>query len=272
LKRTCAAALLGLGLVLGAQPAGAETPEQAYAAALAALQKGADHEAIDRLELLADQGVISADASLARAAAYLARADGSNQVPGDLGRAAAALSEALLLRPGEAQAEHALEVVQGEIARRKSETRDNVVVRPRLSRALVTLLPEQVWAVLALMSAIAVAVGVVLRRLASRPLGRLTGTVAIAVGSLLGIGFGIAAYAAEQLRTTSQPAVVVVPQTRLTNELGRPLPYKRGADTTSVPEGATVYVRQRQGERCLVEWGSTDGYLNLSDLRLLAAP
>ena len=76
----------------GWRQARAESPEQAYEAALSALAKGADNEAIDRLELLADQGVVHADASLARAAAYLARSEGTNTRPGDLGRAAAALS------------------------------------------------------------------------------------------------------------------------------------------------------------------------------------
>jgi hypothetical protein len=65
---------------------------------------------------------------------------------------------------------------------------------------------------------------------------------------------------------------VVVPEARLSNEAGRPLPAQRGADTTSVPEGATVYVRERREGRCLVEWGSTDGWLSLSDVRLLARP
>jgi hypothetical protein len=30
-------------------------------------------------------------------------------------------------------------------------------------------------------------------------------------------------------------------------------------------------VRERRDERCLVEWGSTDGWLRLSEVRLLAA-
>jgi hypothetical protein len=256
---------------LAAAPAAAETPEQNYAAARAALIKGADNEAIDRLELLADQGVVNENASLLRAAAYLSRADGTGAKPGDLGRAAAALSEALLLDPESAQAEHALEAVQAEIARRRSKQQDNVVVRPRLGRAIAALLPEQLWAALALFSAIGVALGVVLRRLATRPLLRLTGTVAISVGSALMLAFGSGAYASEQFRVTSQPAVVVVPEARLTNEAGRPLPYKRGADTTTVSEGSTVYVRERREGRCLVEWGSTDGWLSLSELRLLAS-
>lgn len=272
MKTLCLAMAFALCSLLAPLPARAESPEQAYAAAQAALGKGADDEAIDRLELLADQGVVSADASLARAAAYLARADGARAQSGDLGRAAAALSEALLLRPGDEKAEQALEAVQAEIARRRSKRQENVLVRPRLARALVGLLSEQVWAGLALVCAVVVALGIAVRRLARRPLARLSALVSICVGTVLGAGFAIGAYAAEHFRVSSQPAVVVVAEARLTNEAGRPLPSKRGADSTSVPEGATVYVRERREGRCLVEWGSTDGWLSQSDLRLLSTP
>jgi hypothetical protein len=261
-----------LALLSCVAPARAESPEQAYEAALASLAKGADNEAIDRLELLADQGFKHPDASLARAAAYLARAESASPRPGDLGRAAAALSEALVLRPGNAQAERALEAVQEEIARRKSRQVESVMVRPRLGRAIVTLLPEQVWASIALLGSLALALGIVLRRLSARGFARLTGAVAIGVGGALLAGFGTGAYAARQLRLTSQPAVIVVPEARLSNESGRPLPFKAGADSTSVPEGATVYVKERREGRCLVEWGNTDGWLSLSDVRLLGSP
>src|SRR4051794_12154367 len=127
-----AAALLSFG----SAQVRAETPEQAYAAARTALGKGAANEAIDRLELLADQGVVNPDASLLRAAAYLTRADGRGANPGDLGGAAAALSETLLLPPDDAQAERALDAVQAEIARRKAKRQESVAVRPRLSRAI----------------------------------------------------------------------------------------------------------------------------------------
>jgi hypothetical protein len=250
----------------------AETPEQAYAAALSSLSKGADNEAIDRLELLADQGFAHPDASLARAAAYLSRAEGASARPGDLGRAAAALSEVLLLRPGDAPAEHALELVQGEIARRKSRQAESVLVRPRLGRAIAALLPEQVWAGLALLGSIVLGCGIVLRRATTRGLPHLAGAVAIGVGVAQLAVFGSGAFAAYRYRVTSQPAVVVVPEARLANETGRPLPFKAGADSTSVPEGATVYVKERREGRCLVEWGNTDGWLSLSDVRLLGAP
>jgi hypothetical protein len=139
-----------------------------------------------------------------------------------------------------------------------------------LSRAIAGLLPEQAWAILAALSSLTIAAGIVLRRLAARPLLRLSAVVSISVGSALVVVFASAAYAAEQFRVTSQPAVVVVSEARLTNETGRPLPSKRGADTTTVPEGATVYVTDRREGRCLVEWGSTDGWLSLSEVRILA--
>jgi hypothetical protein len=258
-------------LVCWAASAAAESPEQAYGAALGSLAKGADNEAIDRLELLADQGFTHPDASLARAAAYLARAESASPRPGDLGRAAAALSEALILRPDDAQAERALEAVQGEIARRKSRQAESVMVRPRLGRAIAALLPEQIWASVALLGSLALTLGIVLRRVSARGFARLTGAVAIGVGAALMAGFGTLAYAAQQFRSTSQPGVVVVPEARLSNESGRPLPQKTGADSTSVPEGATVYVKERRDGRCLVEWGNTDGWLSLSDVRLLGS-
>jgi hypothetical protein len=272
MRRYALSFVLAWLMALFALPSRAETPEQAYAAALGALRKGADNEAIDRLELLADQGVVSANASLARAAAYLARADGARAMPGDLGRAAAALSEALLLEPDAPHAEHALEEVQSEIARRRSKQNSSVVVRPRLTRALVGLLSERTWSLLAALSSLVVTAGLVARRVSQRSLSRLSGLVAVCVGAVMLVVFGGGAYAAEQLRATSQPAVVVVPEARLTNEAGRPLPAKRGEQTTSVPEGATVYVRERREGRCLIEWGSANGWLSLSDLRLLARP
>jgi hypothetical protein len=271
MKRHALVAVLAFG-VCCARAVAAEAPEQAYAAALAALYKGADNEAIDRLELLADQGLAHPDASLARAAAYLARAEGSSARPGDLGRAAAALSEALLMRPGDAQAARALEAVQAEIARRQARQGENVAVRPRLGRAIVALLPEQAWAVVAALGSLMLAGGMALRRLARTALQRLSGAVAIGLGATVLAVFGCGAHASHHYRTTSQPAVVVVPSTRLSDDRGRPLPSKRGADTTTVPEGATVYVRERSEGRFRVEWGNTEGWLAASDLRLLAGP
>lgn len=260
---------LALALTLTTALVAAESPTAAYEQALASLQKGAPNEAIDRLELLADQGFVHPDASLARAKAYLARAEGAGARPGDLGRAAAALGEALLLRPDDSGAARALESVKNELARRQARGAETVLVRPRLGRAMAALLPEQVWAALALLGALTLTLGIVLRRAAAGGLMRLSGAVAIGVGAATLGAFGGGAYAAHRFRTTSQPAVCVVPEARLTNEAGRPLPLKAGADGTTVPEGATVYVSVRREGRYLVEWGTSDGWLAASDVRLL---
>jgi hypothetical protein len=253
--------------------ANAESPATAYAAAVSALAKGADNEAIDRLELLADQGFRHPDASLARAAAYLARAEGSGPRAGDLGRAAAALTETLLLRPGDTQAERALDAVQAEIARRKARQGASVVVRPRLLRAVTSLLPEQVWAAVAALGSLVLALGIAARRLSKRALSRLSGNVAIAVGAVVVLVFAAGAYAARSFRISSRPAVVVVSDARLLDGSGRRLPTQRGnPDSTTAPEGAMVYVLEETEGRCRVEWGNTEGWLSRSDVQLLARP
>jgi hypothetical protein len=106
--------------------------------------------------------------------------------------------------------------------------------------------------------------------LSERALARLSGAVAIAVGATTAVSFGAGAYAARQLRVSTTAAVVVAPEARLADEQGRPLRASRGKeDTTLAPEGATVYVREQRDGRCLVEWGSADGWLSAGDLRLL---
>lgn len=262
---TCAAS------VQATEAAAAASPDAAYAAALSALAKGAENEAIDRLELLADQGFHHPDAGLARAAAYLARAEGPRARSGDLGRAAAALTETLLLRPDDPQAERALDAVQAEIAGRRAKQGASVVVRPRLGRAVTSLLPEQVWAIVAGLASFVLAAGLLARRLASSPLGRLSGAVAIGVGGIAALAFGSGAYASLRFRLSTTPAVVVVTEARLLDATGRPLPARRGEDT-SAPEGAMVYVLEQTDGRCRVEWGASEGWVERSDLRLFARP
>src|SRR5262245_48884028 len=86
-----------------------------FAEAVAAMEKGAWDDAIDRFELLSDRGFVNPDASYDRAFAYVRRAGTRSSRPGDLGRAAAALSETLLARPDDVAAEQALDRVRQEI-------------------------------------------------------------------------------------------------------------------------------------------------------------
>ena len=116
-----AALVVSVSLLVSAR-AGAQndTPSETFERGTAALERGAYGEAIAELESLADRGFVHADASFNRGLAYVGRARSLQAEPGDLGRAAAALSETLALRPDDEEAEQALFAVRSEIGRRLS--------------------------------------------------------------------------------------------------------------------------------------------------------
>jgi len=92
--------------------------------------------------------------------------------PGDLGRAAAAFEEALLLRPDDHDADVALDRVRAELTRRRArKSRSSMDARPTLDRLVVGLASEQTWGLFALLASLLFALGLVLRR---RPKGTLT--------------------------------------------------------------------------------------------------
>jgi hypothetical protein len=230
-----------------------------FAQAAAAIQKGAFGEAVDRLELLADRGLVHPDASFNRAVAYLGRARSPQREAGDLGRAAQALSETLALRPSDAQAETLLDAVRSEIGRKRARTGgSNLVARPRLARAIAGLLPEEAWGVLALLGSLSLATGIALR-FRTREHG-VPGALAVGVGALLLVLGGALGFAARNFRRTSTPAVVVVDEARLLDESGRPL-QGRVAEGNVVPEGADVVLLERRGGLARIEWGSTEGWV-----------
>jgi tetratricopeptide (TPR) repeat protein len=248
----------------------AESVDEAFRAAAAALERGAYGEAIDRFEALADRGFQHPDASFDRALAYVGRARSLQAAPGDLGRAAAALEETLLLRPDDADAERALETVRSEIARRHAR-RGNapMMARPSLGRAVATLLPEDVWAIVGAAGSLATALGLALRRFSGRRQAELAGGVLIGVGALLLATGTSLALAARHLRRTTTPAVVIVEEARLLDESGRPLAAQKG-EAELIPEGARVWVTDRKGALSQVEWGSSVGWIVAGQVRELA--
>lgn len=254
---------------LSALPVRAESAEEAFRAGVTALERGAYGEAIDRFEALADRGFQHPDASFNLALAYAGRARSLQAKPGDLGRAAAALEETLLLRPRDVDAEHALEIVREEIARRHAR-RGNapMMARPSLGRAVTALLPENVWAAIGAVGSLATALGLALRRFGRRRHAELAGGVLIGVGSLLLAAGTSLALAARHLRLTTTPAVVVASEARLLDESGRPLAVQQG-EAELIPEGARVWVTDRRGGLSRVEWGSTEGYVVAGQLREL---
>ncbi|HYQ46057.1 MAG TPA: hypothetical protein VER11_29005 [Polyangiaceae bacterium] len=266
--------LLTLLLALPAAPglAAPSESERDFTAASEALKRGAYTEAIDRLELLADRGFVHPDASFNRAVAYVERARSSAASPGDLGRAAAALSEVLLLRPSDEQAELGLSRIRAEISRRHArEGVAPVMARDSLGCAATSLFDENVWAILALVGSLLLTVGLALRRFVQHTSAGLAGAIGIGLGAvMLLLGASMTA-GARHFRLTSSPAVIVADEARLLDETGKPLPQKRGsADSMTVPEGASVYVLERRATSYRVAWGSSEGWLNPGQVRILA--
>jgi hypothetical protein len=262
-------ACIAVSALLGSAhaPASERTPEeQGFDRAVAGLQRGAHGQAIDELELLSDLGFVHPDAAFNRAVAYSERARASDARPGDLGRAAAALSEVLELRPGDGEAERALHRVRQQIARRHARAGGTppVLARPSLARAVAELLPENVWAVLAACGSALLTAGLVARWMLATGRWRLAAASVASIGGLVLVLCGSLAVLARHHRTTSRPAVVVAGEARLDVEAGE---APRGSST--IPEGALLYVLSTEGERAWVEWGSARGWVQLGRLRIL---
>ncbi len=263
---------LMIALLALSAPAASSDSRRDFATANQALKRGAFTEAIDTLELLADRGFVHPDASFNRAVAYVARARSSAAAPGDLGRAAAALSEVLLLRPDDEEADTGLARIRAEISRRHArEGTAPVMARASLGRAVSSLLDENTWAKVALLGSLLLTVGLGLRRFVRRTSAQLAGAVSIGLGALLLVsGAGLTA-GARHFRLTSSPAVIIADEARLLDESGKPLPQRSGtADSVTIPEGASVYVLERRPALFRVEWGSGEGWLTPGQVRILA--
>lgn len=271
MKRLAVALLVLLALAVTG-PARADDASE-FREAVQAIEQGAYGAAIDRLELMADRGFVHPDASFDRAVAYLGRARSTQKQTGDFGRAAAALAETLLLRPGDREAESALEAVRSELSRSRARKGGApLFARPRLARAIVSLAPESVWAGVALLGSLTLSVGLALRLLVRREGTVVPGSLAIGIGCLLLLAGGALLGGAREFRRTSTPAVVVAPEARFLDESGRPLPAAGGSDTSVAPEGAELYVLEHRGGLARVEWGSSEAWVVAGQLRELARP
>jgi hypothetical protein len=264
MKRSLCAALLA-AMVFAAAPSHAQESEaELFDRGVAALGEGAYERAIAVFEALADRGFAHPDASYDRGLAYLARVRAHAEQPGDLGRAAAGFEECLQQRPSDADAELAADLVRAEVARRRAVRGGPSVVqaRPSIDRAIVGLAPEGVWAVCAMVSSLLLAAGLVLRRI-HRPAPKLAGVIAVPLGLLGLIVFGLVTLTARHLRHTTLPAVVVAPEVRLLDERGVTL------NSEPVPEAARVDVLDRRGALSLIRYGSVEGWANAAGLRLI---
>jgi hypothetical protein len=242
-----------------------DTPEALFQKGAEALGRGEYGAAIDTFEALADQGFVHPDASYDRGLAYVMRYRAHAERPGDLGRAAAAFEEALLLRPGDAEADAALDLVRAEVTRKRaSRSHDRVDVRPTLDRVIVRLADEQTWGLSALVTSLVLAVGLVLRPRAGR--AHIAGSILVPSAAVALLALAPLAYAARALRLASRPGVVIVAEARLTDDRGGVVPGDE------VPEGASVEVGEQRGALVHVRWGATEGWAQSADVRILGAP
>ncbi len=247
----------------------ASTAPARFQEARAALERGAPSEAIDELELLADQGFVHPDASFNRGLAYARRASTTSARPGDWGNAAAGMKEALLLRPKDTVAEQALQAIRDHIARQRAREKGaEVSEHQSLSRALVGLLTETTWVGLAVIASLILTAGLLLRLRRNAPGFALAGAILVGVGGVSLLLAGAGAAAARHFRLNSEPAVVVVERARLLDEQGR----ARSKEPSSIFEGQDVQVLEMKGGLARVQWGSTTGWVNRSHVRVLTRP
>ncbi|MFT3773678.1 MAG: hypothetical protein QM820_50530 [Minicystis sp.] len=265
IPRALLAALALAAAALVSARAEAETPEQLFASGAASLARGEYASAIDTFESLADQGFLHPDASYDRGLAYVTRYRAQAGRPGDLGRAAAAFEEALLLRPGDHDADVALDLVRAEVTRRRArKSKDTVDVRPTLDRMVVGLADEETWGLAAFAASLLLAAGLVLRPRPGR--AHIAGSILVPTAAVLLLALVPLAYGARRLRLSTRPGVVVATEAHFTNEDGQ----ARGGEP--VPEAASVEVGERRGSLVHVRWGAVEGWVPAADVRVLGAP
>jgi hypothetical protein len=259
-----------------------DTPQTLFQKGVSALREGSVNEAIEIFEALADRGFVDPDASFDRSLSYLGRVRAGAEHPGDLGRAAAALEEALLLRPDDKEAESALDLVRAEVARRRARggATAELESRPTLERAVIGIASERTWSFLAAFSSLLLTTGLMLRMIATSrdddlsketPAARegtmhLASTIIIPLGSLCLVVFSLLAVGARQLRLTTRDGVVVTPEAHLVTEKG--VLTSKGP----IPEAARVEVGEQHGALVHVRWGAVEGWTQSDAVRRLARP
>lgn len=239
-------------------------PPALFAGATQALAADRPNEAIAKLEALGDRGIVDAVVSYDRGLAYAARVRLGAEQPGDLGRAAHGFEETRELTSDKhlaADAATALAAVRSEIARRRSRAGDPVEIAHgfSLGRSIVELLPENAWAVIAALMALALSVALVVRRLIAQPRGRVAATTAASITGGLLLVTSILAWAARDARLHLREGVVIASNARLLD--ARHLVIDSVAP---IPEGVRTRIFEEGGGYSKVSLGGVDGFITSS--------
>ncbi|MFO0661727.1 MAG: hypothetical protein U0165_18120 [Polyangiaceae bacterium] len=245
----------------------ADSPADVLRRANEACDRGALRECIEIHESFVDAGGQHPDVSFNRGLAYLARVRKGDAKPGDLGRAAAAFEETLMLRPDDLPAQQALDLIRGQVAKRAARNGGDVEVSvgPPPARALAELVSETTWAVIALVGALVLTVSLIVRR-SAHGATQLAGNIGSAIGLALTVIMGGMTWLASHERHAAGAGVVIAPEARLLDDKGAPL------GVPALPEAARVDVLDRKGATLRVRWGQREGNVPLQQVRVLRAP
>jgi hypothetical protein len=258
-------------LLLSVFPARASIPDDAlFASGTQAIAEGRPGDAIADFEALADRGVVDPAASFDRGIAYANRVRIGAEQPGDLGRAALGFAEARDLTTDESlarDATRALATIRAEVARRRVRAGDPALLDQGtpLARALVELLPENAWAVLAAVASVALGVGLFARGTASDRRRRIGATLVCTIaGPLLVLGAALA-LAARSDRLHLVEGIIVAPSARPADEKGIAV-----SGAASIPEAARVAIAGDRPGWVRVRWGNLVAWIPSQTVRPIA--
>lgn len=235
-------------------------PAAVFKAASAALVGQRPAEAIAKLESLSDRGVVDAVSSFDRGLAYADRVRLGGEQPGDLGRAVQGFEEARDLTHDAAlanDASQALVAVRAEIARRRARAGDPIELEhgQSLGRAIVSLLPENTWAILAALFSVALTVAIAVRWRAEARRAKVGASTAMGIALGLLLVSSINLYVARKNRLWLHEGVVVS-TTRLLDARHVALD-----GVAPVAEGARVTILDESTDFAHVAVGRVEGWL-----------
>ncbi len=248
---------------------GAEDTDGLFASGVAALAEGRPGDAVADLEALADRGVVDPAASFDRGLAYANRVRVGAEQPGDLGRAAHGFAEAHDLATDPAlvkDSARALTILRTEVARRRARAGDPIELDQGvpLGRAIVELLPENAWAILAAVASVLLGLGLFARGLVASRRQRIGATLVCAVSAPLLVACALLTLGARSERLHLVEGIVVAPSARPADDKGIVLP---GANP--LPEAARVQIVGDRPGWVRVERGSLVAWLPSQTVRPL---
>jgi hypothetical protein len=229
-----------------------------------AIGRGQPGKAIEELERLADDGFVHPDVSFSRGVAYLRRAESADRRPGDLGQAAAAFREALLLSPKDGMAERGLEEARIAIAKRQTKADGDVIETVGIGRRFLLSLDPWVLLFIAALGSCATTVGLILRGL-GRGAVRSGGTISAGLGAATVIASLPLAYLATRVADEMRVAVVISERAPLLDPQGR---AQKGR--SPLPEGTDVHVEEERGNLLKIGSAPDETWIRRNQVRLLS--